>query len=225
MTIEELFKQAENGTLTFEQFTKLAGTAKFVDLTDGEYVSKNKYTEDLQKKDTEIEGLKTTISTRDADLKDLKKQLKDAGTDAEKLSKVSGDLESLQAKYDTDTKELQQKLEQQAYEFAVKEFANTQKFTSNAARRDFINSMIQAQLSWNKDKTAIEGTEDFTKEYKTANADAFAVESDPTPTPQHAPTPQPQFAGATNGGGGGQKMSLSEMMKMKNENPNATFNF
>lgn len=224
MTIEEIFKQAENGTLTFEQFTKLAGTAKFVDLTTGDYVSKNKYTEDLQKKDTEIEGLKTTVATRDSDLKDLKKQLKDAGTDADKLSKLSGDLESLQTKYDTDTKALQQKLDQQAYEFAVKEFANSQQFTSNAAKRDFINSMIRAELKWNKDKSSIEGTEEFTKEYKTANADAFVVEKTPEPEPTPAPTPQPQFAGAT-GGDKGQKMSLSDMMKMKNENPNATFDF
>lgn len=194
MTIKELFDKAENGTLTFDQFQQLAGSAKFIDLSEGAYVSKNKYTEDLQAKDTEIEGLKTTIATRDTDLKDLKKQLKDAGTDADKLSKLSGDLEQLQGKYDVDTKALQQKLEQQAYEFAVKEFAGTKKFTSNAAKRDFINSMIAENLKLDKDNSSIIiGAEDFTTKYSNNNSDAFVVEQ-PTPEP-----PKPQFVAPTGG--------------------------
>lgn len=197
MTIQELFSKAENGTLTLEQFQQLAGTAKFVDLTEGAYVSKNKYTEDLQSKDTEIEGLKSTITTRDTDLKDLKNQLKAAGTDADKLSKLSGDLESLQDKYNTDTKALQQKLDQQAYEFAVKEYAGTKKFTSNAARRDFISSMIAEGLKLNKDGSGIIGADDFTTNYTKTNSDAFVVENPEPTTPE---PPKPQFVNSTQGG-------------------------
>lgn len=194
MTIKELFDKAENGALTFEQFQQLAGSAKFIDLSEGAYVSKNKYAEDLQAKDTEIEGLKTTITTRDTDLKDLKKQLKDAGTDADKLSKLSGDLEQLQGKYDVDTKALQQKLEQQAYEFAVREFAGTKKFTSNAAKRDFINSMIAENLKLDKDDSSIiVGADDFTTKYSNNNSDAFVVEEG-QPEP-----PKPQFVASTSG--------------------------
>ena len=43
MTIKEVFDKAENGTLTWEQFQAAMGTAKFVDLTEGHYVSKQKY--------------------------------------------------------------------------------------------------------------------------------------------------------------------------------------
>lgn len=194
MTIKEIFEKAENGTLTFDQFTQLAGTAKFADLSEGNYVAKNKYTDDLQAKDTEIEGLKGTLATRDTDLKDLKKQLKEAGTDADKLSKLSGDLGDLQTKYDTDTKALQQKLEQQAYEFAVREFAGTKKFTSNAAKRDFILSMIAEGLKLDKDNSNIVGAEDFTTKYSANNSDAFVVE-----TPPVEPT-KPQFVNSTQGG-------------------------
>lgn len=194
MTIKEIFSQAENGTLTLDQFNQLAGTAKFADLSEGNYVAKNKYLDDLNTKDTEIEGLKSTLSTRDSDLKDLKKQLKDAGTDADKLSKLSGDLESLQGKYNTDTQALQQKLEQQAYEFAVREFAGTKKFTSNAAKRDFINSMIAEGLKLDKDTANIVGAEDFATKYSGNNADAFVVE-----TPPSEPA-KPQFVNSTQGG-------------------------
>lgn len=190
MTIKELFEKAENGTLTFEQFTQLAGTAKFVDLSEGNYVSKNKYTEDLRAKDTEIEGLNTTISTRDTDLKALKKQLKDAGTDADKLAQLNTDISNWQTKYDTDTKALQEKLDKQAYEFAVRDFANGKKFTSNAAKRDFINSMIAEGLKLDKDNSKIVGADDFTTKYTSSNSDAFVVESEPEP-------PKPQFVTPT----------------------------
>ena len=196
MTIKEIFENAENGTLTFDQFNQLAGTAKFADLSEGNYVAKNKYTDDLQAKDVEIEGLKSTVSTRDTDLKNLRQQLKDAGTDADKLTKLSGDLETLQGKYNTDTKALQQKLEQQAYEFAVREFAGTKKFTSNAAKRDFINSMIAEGLKLDKDTHGIVGADDFTTKYSSANSDAFVVEKTPEPEPT-----KPQFVNSTQGGG------------------------
>ena len=53
MNIKEIFDKAENGTLTFEQFDSLAkeGNAKFADLSEGNYVSKSKYEDDLSSKD------------------------------------------------------------------------------------------------------------------------------------------------------------------------------
>ena len=43
MTVKELFDKAEGGTLTWEQFQTAMGASKFVDLTEGHYVSKQKY--------------------------------------------------------------------------------------------------------------------------------------------------------------------------------------
>ena len=72
MTVKELFDKAENGTLTWEQFQAAMGTAKFVDLSEGGYVSKRKYDDDLASRDAQISKLNDTISNRDKDLAGLK---------------------------------------------------------------------------------------------------------------------------------------------------------
>ena len=209
MTIKELWAKSanEDGTLTLEQFETLAkeNKTKFIDVNDtthGGYVSLNKYNDDLKAKDTEIQGLNETIKTRDGDLQKLQTQLGEAGTDAEKLKTLSTDLESLQSKYETDTKALQAQLSKQNYEFAVREFAGTKQFTSNAAKRDFVNSMIERELKMSKDGKSIIGADDFVTEYTKDNADAFVVETEPEPEPDNTVVnqgPLPQFVAPTQG--------------------------
>ena len=205
MTIKELWAKAttENGTLTLEQFEALAkeNNVKFADVTDGKYVSVNKYNDDLKSRDSQIEQLNATIKTRDTDLEKVQKQLEAAGTDASKISAISNDLTELQAKYDTDTKALQEQLAKQGYEFAVREFASTKNFTSNAARRDFINSMVDRGLQMSKDGKSIIGAEDFVTEYSADNADAFVVETPPEEGPGAGSGEQlPHLVGSTPGG-------------------------
>ena len=225
MNIKEIFAKAEteDGKLSFEEFEKLAkdGGAKFTDLSEGKYVSKAKYDDDLKAKDADIEAkenekatlneqieaLNGTITTRDEDLANLQKQLAEAGEDATKLSELNNSFTALQEKYDADIKSYQDKMQQQSYEFAVREFANTKQFTSNAAKRDFVNSMLKKQLSMEDGK--ILGREDFVEKYAEDNADAFVVESDPEPAPIEPiveeptePTPSepiPTFVGSTPG--------------------------
>ena len=204
MTIKELWAKAatENGALTLEQFEELAkeNNAKFTDISDGKYVSVNKYTDDLNAKDTQIEQLNGTIKTRDTDLEKLQKQLEEAGTDSGKLAELSDNLSSLQSKYDTDTKALQAQLAKQGYEFAVREFASSKNFTSNAAKRDFINSMIARELKMTKDGKSIIGAEDFVTEYQTDNADAFVIDNPKPETEEYeATTPIPTFVASTQG--------------------------
>ena len=202
MEIKELFDKAENGTLTYEQFeaAATAAKAKFADLSEGNYVSKHKYESELSAKSKEIETLNGTIATRDTDLEGLKKQLEAAGTDAGKLEELNGQLATLQNTYTEATKKYEQQLAHQAYEFAVKEFAATKKFTSQAAKRDFTQSMIAENLKFKDNK--ILGAEDFVQAYTENNADAFVVEN-PDPNPPTSPqggAPLPQFAGPTPGG-------------------------
>ena len=190
MTIKELFEKSENGTLTYEQFHALSkeANANFTDLSEGKYVSKNKYDDDLKAKDSAIETLNSTVETRDKDLADLKGKLEAAGTDANKLASLTGEFDSLKAKYEDDVKAYQTKLSKQAYEFAVKDFAGSKKFTSNAAKRDFINSMIAKELQMDNGK--ILGADDFVANYSKENADAFVVE-DKT---KEETTPKPSFS-------------------------------
>lgn len=196
MNIKEIFAKAENGTLTLAQFEQIAkdGGAKFTDLSEGNYVSKSKYDDDLKVKADAIEELNKTITSRDTDLEGLKGQLASAGTDAKKLSELQANFETLQGKYDADIKAYQAKMDAQKYEFAVREFANGKKFTSNAAKRDFINSMLSAKLTFD-DKQRIVGADDFVKNYGEENADAFVVEKPEEPKPLE--TPKPQFAQPT----------------------------
>lgn len=196
--IKTLFDNAEGGALTWEQFQAAAESAgaKFTDLNEGNYVSKRKYEAELSAKTKEIETLNGTIATRDTDLTNLKKQLEDAGTDATKLEELNGQLASLQNNYTEATKKYEEQLRKQAYEFAVKEFASTKKFSSQAARRDFTQSMIAENLKFKDNK--ILGADDFVKAYTENNADAFIVEQPEAPTPEAAPLPQ--FVGATPGG-------------------------
>ena len=199
MNIKELFEKAENGVLTFDQFEALAkaGNAKFADLNEGNYVSKGKYTSDLAAKDDQIKALGETISTRDTDLTDLKAKLEAAGADTGKLAELTNQLQDLQGKYTAETKQYEEKLSKQAYEFAVKEFANSKKFTSEAAKRDFTRQMIAENLKFKDDK--ILGAEDFVTAYTESNKEAFVVEN-PDPTPDPAPAPLPHFVGSTPGG-------------------------
>ena len=225
MTIKELFDKSEDGNLTYEKFEQLLkeNNVKLADLNEGHYVSRNKYESELEAKTKEIETLSGTISTRDTDLQALQKQLEAAGTDAEKLSALSTDFAALQGKYENDVKAYKKQLAEQAYEFAVKEFAGTKKFTSNAAKRDFIQSMISKQLKM--DGSKILGAEDFAVAYSTDNADAFVVET-PAPEPAPAPVePKPQFVGSTPGSESNKRPSLTELMMAKNSNPELTINF
>ena len=199
MNVKELFDLAENGTLTYEQFTELAGqnNVKLVDLNEGGYVSKNKYESELGAKAKEIETLSGTISTRDTDLATLKQQLEAAGADAGKLGELTAQFAELQNKYDTDSKAYKKQLAQQQYEFAVKEFAGTKTFSSQAAKRDFIQSMIAKQLKMEGD--SIIGADDFVKIYTEANQDAFLQELNDEDIPDSIKSQLPQFVSSTPG--------------------------
>ena len=218
MNVKDLFSKApEGGALTYDEFVKLASenNAKFVDLNEGEYVSKNKHLSELEAKSKEIETLQGTIASREGDLANLKGQLEEAGTDAAKLEALNTEFATLKSQYETDTKNYKKQLETQAYQFAVKEFANTKKFTSEAAKRDFTRGLIEANLKMNKEQ--IMGAEDFAVQYQTSNPDAFVVEAPAEP----APAPKPYFTGPTPGvpSPGSKPPTLSEMMKMANEQP------
>lgn len=197
MNLKDLFGKAEGGVLSYEQFMALANEnkAKFVDLSEGTYVSKQKYDDELAARDTRINGLDETIKARDTDLSNLQAQLQAAGGDAEKLAKLGSDFTALQAKYDEDMKAYQARLQEQAYKHAVMDFANSQKFTSQAAKRDFVSSMLAKNLQMEGD--TILGATDFVSAYSKDNEDAFVKEGNPPPEVK------PHFVDPTTPPGGG----------------------
>lgn len=222
MNIKEIFDGVENGTLTFEQFeaqVKEKG-AKFADLSEGKYVSKSKYDDDLSAKDASITQLNDTIAQRDQDLADLQTKLKDAGTDTTKLTELQNSFDALQTKYTADMQAYQQQLETQKYEFAVKEFANGKEFTSQAAKRDFVRALLDENLKMKGDN--IIGADDFAKSYADDNADAFVTKTEPQApeAPANgANAGKPQFVSSTPGTNPAKAPTLTELMRAANENP------
>lgn len=196
MNLKEIFDKAENGTLTYDQFKQLAteSNAKFVDLSEGAYVAKQKYTDDLNVRDTRINDLDTTLKTRDTDLANLRQQLQDAGNDAEKLGELNTKFSDLQKQYDNDTKAYEKQLKDQAYKFAVTDFANQQKFSSQAAKRDFISTMLAKNLQMENDNLV--GATDFMMAYANENSDAFIKET----KVEESTSTKPHFVDATNNG-------------------------
>lgn len=191
MTIKELFEKASLDYSAFEKVLSESG-AKFVDLSEGNYVSKDKFDNELSGRDKQITQLNDTIKTRDKNLKDLRTQLNDAGTDAEKLAELQTQFGNLQTQYKQDTDNYKTQLSKQAYEFAVREFANGKKFSSNAAKRDFVSSMIAKELKM--EGSQILGADDFVTAYSADNADAFVTEA---PKTEEVSTPKPTFAQPT----------------------------
>ena len=137
------------------------------------------------------------------------------------MDTLSKDFTKLQKRYDDDVKSYQQQLQKQAYNFAVKSYASTLEFTSEAARRDFTNQMLGAELKLEGD--TLIGATDFKAAYEANNADAFKVAT-PDPTPE--PNPMPQFVGGAQGGANqATEMTLSELMQAKNKNPDLKVQF
>jgi len=174
-SLKEFFEEA-GGSLTYDELASAikANGSKFVDLTEGNYVAKNKYENEVQTLNSQIEQLNGTLGTRDTDLADLRTKLEAAGADSDKIASLTKDFQDLQSKYDSDTKQYQEKLSKQAYEFAVKEFAAQQQFSSNAAKREFIRSMVDENLKMKDGK--IIGADDFLATYSQDNADSFIVD-------------------------------------------------
>lgn len=195
--LKELFG---DGQLDFETFKKLVTEKgmKLADLATGKYVDKRKYEDEISAKDSAIEDLKGQITTRNDDIKDLKTKLAGEGDNANKIADMTAQIEKLQGEYDNAKKEYEARIGKQSYEFAVKEFANGQKFTSNAAKKQFINEMVSENLKM-KDGNII-GADDFMKVYKEANADSFIVEPETPLEPeqgQQIPDFKPTFVQPT----------------------------
>ena len=178
----------ENGAIDWDTFSK-AVTAKgykLADLSKGDYVSKSKYDDDLSSKDNQINDLTGQINQRNTDLQALQEQMNNVQGDASKVAELTGQITKMQDEYNKSKDRYEKQIAKQQYEFAVKEFANTQKFSSNAAKRDFIHSMTEKGLTFENGKLV--GANDYLEEYKQDNADSFVADN-----PEH----KPQFVDTT----------------------------
>lgn len=145
--------------------------------------------------------LKDDIKSRDEDIEELTKKLDDAGADKEKLAEVQDELKGFKTKYEEKTKEYEEGLEKQKYEFAVREHTGKLNFSSNAGKKTFMQDLMDSELKLDEDGHLM-GFDDFVKDYKDKDAGVFAKESKAG-----------KFGGKSNGGTS--KMTKEDIMKIK----------
>lgn len=136
----------------------------------------------------------TDIAQRDTDLATLQEKLKNAGADANKLSNLQTDFDTLQQTYNTAKADYEKQLAEQAYDFAIKENSAKLKFSSNSAKKAFMSDLKAKNLSMENGK--ILGFDDFVNAYKEQDAGAFITENSSPKNDE----PKPSFSAKTNPG-------------------------
>lgn len=196
---------------------------RFADLSEGGYVSVDKFNAQVNGLNQQVKDLQGQLASRDTDITGLQEKLTAATADASKLVEVQQQLTGLQAKYTRDQKDWETKTTKQRKEFMVRERANGLKFTSEAAKRDFLG---QANVKdFQLDGETLIGYNEFFDKYKAENPTAF-VEEKPADPPADPPAPKPNIVLPGNSGGTpGANKSLVEMMKAKNANPDLVVSF
>lgn len=134
---------------------------RFADLSEGGYISKEKY---LSEK-TRADGLEGQLKEANTAIESYK------GMDIEGIKKSA---EEWKAKYEADTASLQKQMEQQTYDYEAERYLSKFKFSSELARKaaiaDFREKKFQLQDG------AFLGADDFMKQLKETNPTAFVDE-------------------------------------------------
>ena len=172
----------------------------------------------IDKNGEDINSIKSKLTAAETERDDYKSQLESANTtiqsykemDIEGIKKSVGDWET---KYNADIKALQDKLEGQAYDFALENFVNGYQFTSELVKQAVIAQLKQQEFKLNDGKFL--GAEDFMKQLKEANPSAF-VDADNKQPKITIPTGGNQPLGVTKEDFS--KMTYAERMKIFTEN-------
>ena len=117
--------------------------------------------------------------------KDLENQLKETNDKMQELSKVDTEdlkqqIVDLQKKYEEDTKALNSKYEAREYDIKLNDYAKDLKFSSNSARKSFMNDLKEKELKFEDDKLV--GFDDFVNSYKESDPTAFIEEKKEEPS-------------------------------------------
>lgn len=147
---EELYNQVKEKIGDKEMF-----------INDGTYIPKKKF-DDLNNDKKDLQ----------AQLEEVNKKLQTMSSDdAENIKK---ELEDLKAKYETDTKALNDKWNAREREYLINDLTRDLKFSSNSAKKTFINDLMAKDLKIENGKML--GYDDFLNEYRENDADAFVPE-------------------------------------------------
>lgn len=153
--IEELL-----GSDLFNQVKEKLGKHTLI-INDGTYIPKKKFDDlnnDKKTLQTQLEKANTKINAlSDVDTADLQKEIAD-----------------WKEKYETDTKELNDKISKREYEYAINDLVRDIKFSSVSAKKSFVRDLQEKGLKLEDGKLL--GFDDYKKEYEEKDPGAFLVE-------------------------------------------------
>ena len=161
-------------------------------------------------KDTEINDLNQKLNIATTEKEDLKTQLSNANTEIQSYKDMDVDgikqkVSDWEEKYNTDTKALQDKIDKQNYDNQVEKVVAGLKFTSSSAKKAFIADLTEKKLKI--ENNTLLGFDDFVKQYKETDPDAFEQEEDPNQKQK------PEFGSPTPGEQGG-AAELDDLMSV-----------
>jgi hypothetical protein len=128
----------------------------------------------LAKYDTEIKGLRTQVEDANKQLEEANMQIDDFKS--LDLNSIKAKADEWKAKFEKAQEESDAKIKAIRYETAVKECASGLKFSSNAAKKAFINDVLGSNLPYESD--TIFGFDDFVERYRETDPDAFFTEKE-----------------------------------------------
>lgn len=159
---EELFTQVDAKIQEHNKgISDKVKQVRFVDLSEGGYISKEKYMSEK----TRADGLDEQLKTANTEIQSYK------GMDIEGIQKKAKEWEE---KYNTDTAELQEKISRQAYDFEAERYIGKYKFSSELAKKAALSEFREKQFQL-QDGSFL-GADDFMKQMKESNPAAFVEE-------------------------------------------------
>ena len=170
---EDLYSQVNEKVNSYNSDEKnKEKQVKIGNLGSGNYVGKEKF----DAKETELAGLKEQLNNANKEIQSYKDM------DIDSIKQSASDWET---KYNTEIHNLEEKLAKKDYEYKVKEKVSGIKFTSESAKKSFIADLMAKELKIEND--TILGFDDFVKNYKETDPNAFESEDKP-----------PQFSNGNN---------------------------
>lgn len=159
---EELFSQVDAKIQEHNSAeTDKLKHVRYADLSEGNYVSKEKYTS-LQ---TEMNGYKTQLGEANAEIQSYKDM------DIDGIKKSAADWET---KYNADTAALQQTLETERRTHAAERFLDSQRIKSPLSRKTILQEFLAQNLEF-KDG-AFAGADEYMKKVKEQYPDEFETD-------------------------------------------------
>jgi len=139
-------------------------------------------------KSQEIENLKSQLKEKDTQLANVNSEIeKFKGMNIEEIQKQVETLKTQNSEFETkskaDKEAFDKQLADQQYDFKVKEFVNSQKFTSDFAKKAFENEFKAQGFKTGEDGNFM-GANDYLKSFGEKNQGIFVVEEAPSNEPK-----------------------------------------